>query len=325
MLKFCPNCGVKLESEFRFCPECGIDLRKVAEQTDAKSVSENSTSSSDKIGGAVLICEICGEENSPSNIVCAGCGVKLNNPNPVAAKHVEKAAPTSANKISKAQKQSNKHSNTASVSNKKPISQNQSVKKLNKTKVITVVAIGLGVALLILIFSGALDFIISPTPKVAQTGVQNGGENQSSGVDLGSIQKINQLEQVVKANPQDTSAILDLAHAKNDANLFEEAIENYKQYLALVPRDPDARIDMGICYYNLKNYDVAMKEMEQAIKIDPKHQIGYLDLGIVSLTKGDLAGSKQWLQKAVALDPGSEYGKKATELLQSHSTNQGGN
>lgn len=321
MHKFCPNCGVKLDREFRFCPECGIELQKVKEQADEKSTIGGSSKSADKITDDVLICEVCGEENSPINVVCAGCGVKLNNPNSRVVKKPEKVAPTSINKISKPPKQNYKNSNTASTSNRKSVSQNQDVKKLNKAKVITVVAIGLGVSLLILIFSGALDFIISPTPKAVQNGVQN----QSSGVDLGSIQKINEIEQVVKDNPKDTAAILNLAHAKNDANLFEQAIVNYKQYLALVPKDPDARIDMGICYYNLKDYDTAMKEMEQAIKIDPKHQIGYLDLGIVSLTKGDLAESKQWLQKAVALDPGSEYGKKATELLQSHSTNQGGN
>ena len=321
MHKFCPSCGVKLEREFKFCPECGLELIKLSQQVDENGLTKNFSKGSDELSGNVIICEICGEENNPTNLVCTGCGAKLNNPNVPSGNAVKKEELAAANKISKSKKQNYKQTNKVNLPNKKISAPNQNLKKLNKARVITIIAIGLGISLLILIFSGALDFIISPTPKAPQ----NVAQDQSSGVDLSSIQKINDLEQVVKENPQDTSAILSLAHAKNDANLFDQAIVNYKQYLALVPKDPDARIDMGICYYNLKDYDTAIKEMEQAIKYDPKHQIGYLDLGIVSLTKGDLAESKKWLQKAVALDPGSDYGKKAEELLQSHSTNQGGN
>ncbi|MHB1686560.1 MAG: tetratricopeptide repeat protein [Ignavibacteriaceae bacterium] len=318
MHKFCPSCGVKLEKEFKFCPGCGFELSKVKNQSDEISIPEIFKNNSDKAPADVLICEVCGEENNPGNLVCAGCGVKLNNPNAAVEKPIKKEDHTFANKPGKPRQQNFKKVNKVNSSNKKPMVQDNNLKKLNKAKVITIVAIGLGISLLILIFSGALDFIISPAPKVAQN------QSQNSGVDLGSIQKINDLEATVKENPNDTTAILDLAHAKNDANLFEQAIVNYKQYLALVPKDPDARIDMGICYYNLKDYDTAISEMEKSIKIDPKHQIGYLDLGIVNLTKGDLAESKKWLQKAVDLDPGSDYGKKAEELLQSHSTNQGG-
>lgn len=28
MIKFCPECGVKLEQDYKFCPECGFDLKK---------------------------------------------------------------------------------------------------------------------------------------------------------------------------------------------------------------------------------------------------------------------------------------------------------
>ncbi|MHB8578452.1 MAG: tetratricopeptide repeat protein [Ignavibacteriaceae bacterium] len=321
MYKFCPSCGVELEREFKFCPECGFELKTGNKKTDENDLTNNRSKRSDEISENALICEICGEENDLNNYVCSGCGAKLKNPNAPSGKDVKKEELASANKLYKSKKQNYKPANKVYLPNKKTTAPNQNSKKLNNARVITVIAIGLGISLLILIFSGKLDFFISPTPKTPQ----NVAQDQSSNVDLGSIQKINDLEKVVKENPQDTSAILSLAHAKNDANLFDQAIVNYKQYLALVPKDPDARIDMGICYYNLKDYDTAINEMEQAIRVDPKHQIGYLDLGIVSLTKGDFAESKKWLQKAVALDPGSDYGKKAEELLQSHSTNQGGN
>ena len=66
MSKFCPECGLKLEKEFKFCPECGVNLENLKQQN----------SSNDEINDVVL-CDNCGEENSPENFVCAGCGIKL--------------------------------------------------------------------------------------------------------------------------------------------------------------------------------------------------------------------------------------------------------
>lgn len=321
MHKFCPNCGIKLEQEFKFCPECGFEIKKLGKQSSESQLVNDQDNNSDS--GPVLVCENCGEENNPSNSICAGCGAKLNNTNPPLEIAVKKDNKAPVKKAVKAAEQNFKKTAKTHSFNVKSQTQSQDLKKLNRAKIIAIISVGVGISLIILIFSGALDFIISPTPKASQNVAS--GQNSNSVVDLASIQKINDLQQVVKNNPADTSAILDLAHARNDANLYDQAIESYKQYLALVPNDPDARIDMGICYYNLKDFDTAIKEMERAIKIDPKHQIGFLDLGIVNLAKGDLAGSKKWLQKAVDLDPGSEYGKKAEELLQSHNTNQGGN
>ena len=321
MHKFCPNCGVKLEQEFKFCPECGFTIKKLNKQVSESQYVDERDNKTESV--PVLICEICGEENNPSNSICAGCGARLKNTDSPSESAVKKEDIVTAKSVAKASEYKLKKTTKTNSSNTRQQIQNQELKKLNRAKIIAIISVGLGISLIILIFSGALDFIISPTPKTIQNIAP--GQNSNSVVDLASIQKINDLQQVVKDNPKDTSAILDLAHARNDANLYDQAIESYKQYLVLVPNDPDARIDMGICYYNLKDYDTAINEMERAIKIDPKHQIGFLDLGIVNLAKGDLAGSKKWLQKAVDLDPGSEYGKKAEELLQSHSTNQGGN
>ena len=87
--------------------------------------------------------------------------------------------------------------------------------------------------MVIAIFSGLFNSIIIP----GNAPVANTSTNQNSVVDLSSVQKINDLEAVVKQNPNDSKSILDLAHLKNDAGMFEQAIANYKQYLNLVPRD----------------------------------------------------------------------------------------
>ncbi len=319
MVKFCPECGAKLEQEYKFCPECGYELSK----TDYnKQQTELSGSSNEQTAGSadVIVCENCGEENPASNFNCSSCGIKLR----------EKSDSDSAKEESKSTNhQQHPHKRNQQQVKKKaasnaarPVKIAPPQKKLNTVKLITIIAVALGIGLVLLIFSGTLNSLIVPGTKedVAQ-------QSSAPGVDMSNFQKINDMENELKNNPRDTAAILQLAHLKNDSGLYQQAIENYKQYLALVPQDPDARIDMGICYYNLGNYDTAIKEMEGALKYDPKHQIGYLDLGIVNLAAGNMEKSKENLKKAVQLDPNSEYGKKAEELLTSHNTTKtnGGN
>ena len=320
MAKFCPNCGFKLDSDYKFCPDCGFKIESVKESDSNRQISSDKIIHEDEKIVNPIICENCGEENDPSNIECSSCGIKLRNVKTVQNTSSSSEKPKDAPSYPKRKSHSPKTVNKKPFTGKPPI--NPAVnKKLNNIKIITVVSIGLGLAIIILIFSGALNSLVLPSGETATSQKQN----TTSGVDLSNLQKINSLETQIKNNPQDTTSILELAHLKNDAGLYDQAIINYKQYLALVPKDPDARIDMGICYYNLQNYDTAIKEMEQAITYDPKHQIGYLDLGIVNLAAGNLDKSKEMLKKAVELDPNSDYGKKAEELLKSHSTTENKN
>ncbi len=309
MFKHCPECGYKLEKDYKFCPECGCELKKIEqEKKDSENIPQEITPQ--ETSPEKIICDNCGEENSKDNVVCSSCGVKLQ-PGVIKEKQT-KPEITKNQKFSKTpEKKSKAVQNNKNKTNKS--TQPAAKKQLNMVKTITVVVIGLGIALVILIFSGVFNTVIVPG---STTSTEN--KNQSSGVDLANVQKINELENIIKGNPKDTASILELAHLKNDAGMYQQAIVNYKQYLALVPNDPDARIDMGICYYNLQNYPTAIAEMQKAIQYDPKHQIGYLDLGIVNLAAGKFDKSKEWLKKAVDLDPNSEYGKKAEELLKSH-------
>ncbi len=309
MVKFCPECGSQLEKEYKFCPECGYKLESENRKFESGNLGPHK--SQNEKSENVLICYNCGEENKPNVEVCSGCGVKLND--------------NMASKKAKADYRSGNTSRKTQNPGKRKNKVNQiagTQKKLNTLNIITLSALGLGIAAILLIFSGVLNPVIIPGANTTGT------PGQTTGVNSSTMQQINSLETEIKNNPSDTSAILDLAHLKNDAGMYQQAIVNYKQYLALVPKDPDARIDMGVCYYNLQNYNEAIAQMELAVKYDPKHQIGYLNLGIVNLAAGNMKQSRKCLEKAVSLDPNSDYGKKAEELLKSHeNTNQlnGGN
>jgi tetratricopeptide (TPR) repeat protein len=282
MVRFCPDCGTDLKTEFKYCPSCGFNLQEInSEQKET-----------------IIECENCGMENPPKTDICRGCGIKL--------KGEIKTTVRSTSKVysqQKTQKGKKKEQQTATIVESKEI---------DSKKIFGIVAGVLVGCFIILFAAGVFD---KPAPSNITSNVN---QNQSSGVDLSALQRINELEATVKANPENNQALLDLAHLRNDSGMFEKAIENYLEYLNRVPENAEARIDMGVCYYNLGKYNEAIAAMTKALEHSPNHQIGHLNLGIVNLAAGNVEKSKEWLQKAIALGPETEVGKRAQELLTSH-------
>jgi cytochrome c-type biogenesis protein CcmH/NrfG len=192
----------------------------------------------------------------------------------------------------------------------------QTAKTLDSKVIYGMVFGGVVLILLVLYLSGVFD-----ATKVTPSNTINPGnmpQTQQPGVDLSAVQKINELEAKVKANPNDHQSLLELAHLRMDSGFYEQAIQNYRAYLEHHPEDADVRIDMGVCYFNLRDFNTAITEIEKALQYQPKHQIGYLNLGVVNLNAGNLEKAKEYFQKAVEINPNTEAGKKAQQLLTSH-------
>lgn len=291
MIKFCPSCGNELETGFKFCPFCGYDLQDLSSQQVSTQVK-------------IIECENCGTENPANEDVCNGCGIKLKGEvKSVARLHTTDLVLHQKKTYSEQKSKRKKHKQVQEHS-----------KEIDSKKIIGILIVVLVVSFLILIGSGIFD---QPASTSVNTDVKQ-NQSEGSGVDLSALQRINELEEILKTNPDNSEVILELAHLRNDSRMFDKAIENYQQYLTINPSNADARIDMGVCYYNLGKYDEAIAEMTKALQYNPDHQIGHLNLGIVNLAAGNIEKSKEWLQKAIALGPNTDVGKRAKELLTSH-------
>jgi uncharacterized membrane protein YvbJ len=288
-MKYCSECGEKLEAHQKFCPNCGSKVKKEDNQTKSYQEPQKTEGNKD-----TATCPNCGEENPSDAVICESCGIKLREGKPVVP-------------LKKPVHQSKKETSVNAV----PAEKNTD--ELDKTKVIYVGLGILAILMFVLYSSGVFDTV--PSGQINRETAQTG---TSSGVNLANMQRINELENQLKANPEDAHLLLDLAHLKNDSGLYENAILDYRKYLQTHEDDADARIDMGVCYYNLRQYDQAKAEMQKALEYKPDHQIGHLNLGIVNLASGNLEESKKWLNKAVSLNPNNEIGRKAQELLLSH-------
>lgn len=286
----CVECGYKIEGEFKFCPNCGSQL--ILDGTDLESRAKRIDN--------VFICKNCGEENSTESLTCFSCGMPLKS-----GKEIKQAQ---LNYEKKQNRQKEIHTTDSSMRSK--IKANEKV--IDNKKILLISSFVIIVFVFALIVTGVFN------PEIQHSATQMNNESKGTGVDLSVMNEINDLENKIRANPNDFESTLHLAHLLQDSRFFEKAISNYKKYLAKYPDNSDARVDMGICFYNLGDYTNAISEMETALKYDPKHQIAHLNLGIVNLTAGNIEVSKEWFKKAVELNPDSEAGKKAQQLLTSH-------
>src|SRR5262245_12896954 len=80
-------------------------------------------------------------------------------------------------------------------------------------------------------------------PPAASAG--QGSTRQAPPLDEARVQS---LTTVIKNDPKNAQAVVQLANTYFDAERYEDAIKWYEQGLGLDPNNPDARTDLGISY-----------------------------------------------------------------------------
>ncbi len=89
------------------------------------------------------------------------------------------------------------------------------------------------------------------------------------------------IEQMLKENPQNVEALIQLGNDYFDTNQYEKAVEAYKKALALDPQNADVLTDLGICYRKLRRPQEAVQAFNKALEAAPNHVLTLFNLGIV--------------------------------------------
>src|SRR5258707_421700 len=130
-----------------------------------------------------------------------------------------------------------------------------------------------------------------------------GGTRQPPPLDEGKVQS---LQTIIKSDPKNVGAHLQLANAYFDAERYADAIKWYEESLKLDPKNPDASTDLGVSYYYSGRTDDALKQFEYSLTLNPKHAKTLFNQGIVlAFGKRDLPGATAAWEKAVQLAPGT--------------------
>jgi tetratricopeptide (TPR) repeat protein len=123
--------------------------------------------------------------------------------------------------------------------------------------------------------------------------------------------KIQALKDIVKKDPKNLPAWVELGNLYFDSDQPKEAIEAYSKYLAVKPDNPDVRTDIGIMFRKLGEFDRALEEFRKAAQSDPKHINSRYNIGLVLLhDKQDIKGAIKAWEEYLKVDPKSERAER---------------
>jgi tetratricopeptide (TPR) repeat protein len=123
--------------------------------------------------------------------------------------------------------------------------------------------------------------------------------------------QIQTLKDIVKKDPKNLPAWVELGNLYFDSDQPKEAIEAYGHYLSAKPENPDVRTDMGIMYRKLGQFDRALEEFRKAAQGDPKHVNSRYNIGLVLLhDKQDIGGAIKAWEEYLKVDSNSERAQR---------------
>ena len=119
------------------------------------------------------------------------------------------------------------------------------------------------------------------------------------------IQKqISMLQGILKEDPKNLKALVELGNLYFDADQFASAIQFYARALEIEPKNPNVRTDMGIMYRKKGDPDRAIAEFKRAAQDDPKHVNSRYNMGVVLLhDKADIKGAIQAWEEYLKVEP----------------------
>jgi tetratricopeptide (TPR) repeat protein len=157
---------------------------------------------------------------------------------------------------------------------------------------------------------GGIKFYATHMEGVRSTGIIETDPHATAAPDLKA------LEDIVRKEPTNLTALVDLGNAYFDANQYPQAIETYKKAIALDPKNADVRTDLGIMYRAIKDYDGAIQEFKEAIKENPKHVNSRFNLGIVlQMDKKDISGAIAAWEDFLKIEPTGKQADMARAQL----------
>jgi tetratricopeptide (TPR) repeat protein len=150
---------------------------------------------------------------------------------------------------------------------------------------------------------------VPPTATAAQSSAR-----QAPPLDEARVQS---LMTILKSDPKNAGATVQLANTYFDAERYEDAIKWYEESVKLDPKNPDASTDLGISYYYTGQVDRALKQFEHSLSLDSRHTKTMLNQGIVlAFGKQDFAGAEAAWKQVIAIAPDSPEAQAARKGLE---------
>ena len=119
----------------------------------------------------------------------------------------------------------------------------------------------------------------------------------------------------LKANPKDSSLLVQVGAIYHTTHRFKEAADYYSRALDSDPKDVAIRTRLASSLYRNGNIDDAIAQLNRALTYDPKNANVLFDLGMIKLQgKGDPKGALAAWQRLLKSNPQLSPDRKATVM-----------
>lgn len=132
------------------------------------------------------------------------------------------------------------------------------------------------------------------------------GEGET--INLNALSQIENYREILKKDPNNLQALINVGNLYFDARQDLLAIEHYRKALAIDPRNGNVRTDMAVCLRRAGKPDQAVEELKKAISMDPRHAQSRYNLGVILINdKGDIEGGIRAWEALLENIPGYPY------------------
>jgi len=127
--------------------------------------------------------------------------------------------------------------------------------------------------------------------------------------------KLAELEQAVKNNPRDTTALKSYADYLSASHKMNEAITYYEKILEINPKRSDVYFALALIYYNKQDFVKCEEVNVKVLSFDPENQMALYNIGAIAASQGNKEKAKEFWNKVLTINSESETGKLAKESL----------
>jgi len=110
-------------------------------------------------------------------------------------------------------------------------------------------------------------------------------------------------QEIVKLNPRDPDAHLQLGRLYQEQGQIERATNSFRAVARLRPGSAEACFRLGLCLLRQQQLDEALEQLEKAVKLDPENGRAHQRLGTIYDKKGRGDEAIAALKRAVELEP----------------------
>ncbi len=131
-----------------------------------------------------------------------------------------------------------------------------------------------------------------------------------------SQNEIIHLQDMVRQDPKNLKAWIEIGNILMDTSRFHEAIDAYQKALDLDQKNVNVRVDMGTCYRQAGKPEKAVEEYRKAIATDPGHLNAHRNLGVVlAFDLRDNKAAIREFEEYLRLAPNAYDAEKIRQLL----------